>query len=104
MREKSSAPGNSHDTTLVSVYSSYFPPARLGQTAGTVTTADLLPGKPDAASLRAALAAIESDGRGRLDAATDLSGLQAAERHILGRRSELAKLHTLLRDLPPEER
>jgi phenylalanyl-tRNA synthetase alpha chain len=69
-----------------------------------VITADLPPGPPDAASLRAALDAIESDARVRLDAATDLPGLQAAERHLLGRRSDLARLHTLLGDLPPEER
>ena len=67
-------------------------------------TADLPPCKPDAASLRAALETVESDGSAATDAATDVPGLRAAERHVLGRRSDLAQLNTLLRDLPPEER
>ena len=40
----------------------------------------------------------------RLEAATDGPSLRDASRQVLGKRSELARLHTLLRDLPAEQR
>ncbi len=67
-------------------------------------TAHPLPDAPDAESLRPALDAIEAAALTRLEAATDGSSLRDANRHVLGKRSELAQLHTRLRDLPPEQR
>src|SRR5262249_46961905 len=52
----------------------------------------------------AALDAIETDARSRLEAAADGPSLRDASRQVLGKRSELAHLHTQLRDLPPEQR
>ncbi len=67
-------------------------------------TAHPLPDVPNAESLGAALDAIEADALTRLEAAADGSSLRDASRQVLGKRSELAHLHTLLRDLPPEQR
>jgi phenylalanyl-tRNA synthetase alpha chain len=67
-------------------------------------TAHPVPDAPDAESLRPALDAIEAAALTRLEAATDGSSLRDANRQVLGKRSELAQLHTRLRDLPPEQR
>ena len=74
------------------------------QQTGTAVTAHPLPDVPDTESLRATLEAIEADALARLEAATDGSSLREASRQVLGKRSELARLHTRLRDLPAEQR
>jgi phenylalanyl-tRNA synthetase alpha chain len=67
-------------------------------------SANLLPDKPDAEALRTALNSIEADGLARFEAATDRAGVREAERDILGKRSKVARLHTLLGRLAPEQR
>jgi phenylalanyl-tRNA synthetase alpha chain len=67
-------------------------------------TAHPAPDIPAVDSLRAHLDAIETAALTRLAAATDGPSLRDASRQVLGKRSELAQLHTRLRDLPPEQR
>ncbi len=67
-------------------------------------TAHPRPDIPDTESLRATIDAIEAEARLRLEAASDGPSLRDASRQVLGKRSELAHLHTRLRDLPPEQR
>ncbi len=55
-------------------------------------------------SIAAAAAAVEADGRRRIEAAADLAALREVERTVVGKRSELARLHTRLARLAPEER
>ena len=50
------------------------------------------------------LAAVESCARASLDAAKTAAELRAAESAVLGKRSPLARLHTRLRDLHPDQR
>jgi phenylalanyl-tRNA synthetase alpha chain len=64
----------------------------------------LPPETPDPESLATHLKTVEADGLARLEAAPDQSTLQAVEREILGKRSELARLHTRLRDMAPDQR
>jgi phenylalanyl-tRNA synthetase alpha chain len=47
---------------------------------------------------------IESDGLARLESAPRLATLREIERDVLGKRSELARLHTRLGQLPSDER
>jgi phenylalanyl-tRNA synthetase alpha chain len=62
------------------------------------------PSRPDIASIAASLAAIEEGAARRLLDAPDAEGFRAAERDILGKRSELARVHTLLGGLDQAER
>jgi phenylalanyl-tRNA synthetase alpha chain len=50
------------------------------------------------------VAALEKDGRARLEAASDLEALRDAEREVLGKRSQLAALQTRLGSFSPEDR
>ena len=67
-------------------------------------TANPLPDASNVESLRATLEAVEADSMARLEAARDGASLRDAARQVLGKRSELAHLNTLLRDLPAERR
>jgi phenylalanyl-tRNA synthetase alpha chain len=50
------------------------------------------------------LAAAESEGRARIDAAPSVDALRVVEAEVVGRRSRLAALQQRLASLPPEER
>jgi phenylalanyl-tRNA synthetase alpha chain len=67
-------------------------------------SANHLPEPADPQAIDTALKAIETEGLARLEAATDLAAVRAVQRDVLGRRSELARLHTLLGQLAPEQR
>ena len=58
--------------------------------------------RPDAHRTAASMAA--EAGAAELGAAADLDELRAAEAAVLGKRSALARLHTRLGALPPDER
>jgi phenylalanyl-tRNA synthetase alpha chain len=58
----------------------------------------------DPENISSALEAIEADGLARLEAASDLTTVREVEREVLGKRSQLARLHTLVGRLAPEER
>jgi phenylalanyl-tRNA synthetase alpha subunit len=58
----------------------------------------------DPATISTALRAIEADGLARLESAADLTAVREVERDLLGKRSQLARLHTLLGRLAPEQR
>jgi phenylalanyl-tRNA synthetase alpha chain len=60
------------------------------------------PSGPEA--IGTALRALEADGLARLEAASDLAAVRQVERDILGKRSQLARLHTLVGRLAPEQR
>src|SRR5262249_1057263 len=51
-----------------------------------------------------ALKAVETEGLAQLEAACDLASVRDAERHVLGKRSELSRLHTLVGRLPSDQR
>ncbi len=50
------------------------------------------------------IARVEEEGRQRLEAATDLEEMRAAETDVLGKRSALSAMNQRLGGLPPEER
>jgi phenylalanyl-tRNA synthetase alpha chain len=55
-------------------------------------------------TIATALKTIEAEARAHLDAAGDLVAVRAVERDVLGKRSALARLHTHLGRLAPEQR
>jgi phenylalanyl-tRNA synthetase alpha chain len=67
----------------------------------TDTTPD--PGD-DMTGVTASLVTVEADAAARLDAATDLEAFRGVEREVLGKRSQLARLHNRLGKLSPDER
>ena len=62
------------------------------------------PAPPDSESIAAALKTVERDGMARLDAARDLDSLRQVGRDVLGKRSELARLNTVVGRLAEEQR
>ncbi len=54
--------------------------------------------------IAASLEAIEAEARARFEAAGDLAAVRAVERDVLGKRSQLARLHTRFGRLAPEQR
>jgi phenylalanyl-tRNA synthetase alpha chain len=62
------------------------------------------PAPPDSESIATSLKTLERDGMARLEAAGDLGTLREVERDVLGRRSELARLNTVLGRLAEEQR
>jgi len=62
------------------------------------------PESTDPSTLAELIVSIEADGLARLEAAADQKALRDVERDVLGKRSDLARLHTRLGQLAPEER
>ncbi len=58
----------------------------------------------DIETISDSLAAVEAEGAARLDAATDLATFRDVRREVLGKRSELARLHNRLGRLSPDDR
>ena len=58
----------------------------------------------DLSTIRAAVQAALDEGRNRLGQAATFDAFEAAEREVTGKRSSLAALNSLLRDLDPEGR
>jgi len=62
------------------------------------------PGIPDLRVISASLEVIEAEAANRLEAASDVDSFRAAEREVLGKRSELARMNTRLGQLDPDDR
>ncbi len=58
----------------------------------------------DPESIGAHLKRVEAHALAQLEGATDLASLREVEREVLGKRSELARVHTLLGGLPSDQR
>jgi phenylalanyl-tRNA synthetase alpha chain len=65
---------------------------------------DRLSAPVEPATITASLEAIEAEAEARFEAAGDLEAVRAVERDLLGKRSQLARLHTQLGRLAPEQR
>jgi phenylalanyl-tRNA synthetase alpha chain len=61
-------------------------------------------GALDLMGVTASLAVVEADSAERLDAATDLAAFREVKAEVLGKRSQLARLHNRLGALSPDER
>jgi phenylalanyl-tRNA synthetase alpha chain len=65
---------------------------------------DRLSTPTEPATIATTLETIEAEASARFDSAGDLAAVRAVERDVLGKRSPLARLHTLLGRLAPEQR
>jgi phenylalanyl-tRNA synthetase alpha chain len=61
-------------------------------------------GKDDMAGVAASLAEVEADATDKLDGVTDLGAFREVKSEVLGKRSQLARLHNRLGALSPDER